>query len=630
MTERLPAAGPPELSAHEQAQLRADVGAETQAARFDLASECQDEFNQSPEGRLQLVCAEEGLSLAEADPSVLLENRHLQVAFSRPLPMPPRIRTRCVGILCEVLGSEEIPEEMPTSAAVTARQADLDDSLTSEAGAESQVNNLVAGVESEQAIAQQLDAEGAELAAGVETATARAEAEIGRNAQRADRNAEQAETIESQGVTIDEQGETIDAQAAAVENLIRTQVSTGNLEHYETETTRLLEAEYEGEELANALAAAESFFAPHRQNLTAMQAIFTPQEVQQVFGGALTGTVTLNLSEQSNADIYRDLFARIDAGFAGDDDRRRAVRSQVEAQLGLSLRPPAQPRNASELQDSLREGRGTERVQVGTETVEEPPNSGIWIEQPIYEEQVIPYNEADALVLSTNPLITVFPDPPGGTQHRVEGVVEGGDPVRIMVDVPPEGAFPAAVVNNRMNEQMMNTVFRSGGMTGVLEHLHGRGDSSLGAAAETDFDSLGQNDMTQSILQAFIGENATLGGRFITGSEMHDLEGGLRHLTPGGDFGAFNQMEPAAVNQLMTALLGDNRADISTNLNLARPHINTGVAETPSYEALYQAMYPDDAANGYPRLRGIIGDSGMGRLDLDLDAPQAGTQTDAL
>ncbi|MDO6730704.1 hypothetical protein Q4577_11795 [Marinovum sp. 2_MG-2023] len=166
-----------------------------------------------------------------------------------------------------------------------------------------------------------------------------------------------------------------------------------------------------------------------------------------------------------------------------------------------------------------------------------------------------------------------------------------------------------------MNEQMMNTVFRNSGMTGVLEHFHGRGDSSLGVSAETDFASLGQNDMTQSIMQAFMGENTTLGGRFLTNGDLNAFREGLLHLTPDGDLGAFNRMDPEVANGLMTAMFGSDRADIQANLDRARPFINTGGVESPNYLALYNNLYPEDAANGYPNLR-AIGGRGADLLNL--------------
>jgi len=296
----------------------------------------------------------------------------------------------------------------------------------------------------------------------------------------------------------------------------------------------------------------------------------------------------------------------------------QATQDAIAAEFGITPTRPAQPRNATEMQTTLKNGRGTEKI-TEMQKVEEPPGSGIYVEKEVViGEEPIPFTEQERLVLATNPRITIFPDPPGGTRHRLEAAVKGTDPVSDYVDIPNEGAFPAADINNRMNEAMMNAVFRNGGMTGALEHFHGRGDSSLGASADTDFDSLGQDDMTQAIMQTFIGENTTLGGRFLRGEELGSMGGGLRHLTPGGDFGAFNRMDPTVANQLMTAMFGSGRADIIANLNRATPFINTGGAETPSFEALYTNLYPEDATNGFARLRGIVGDQGMAMLDLDV------------
>jgi len=82
-------------------------------------------------------------------------------------------------------------------------------------------------------------------------------------------------------------------------------------------------------------------------------------------------------------------------------------------------------------------------------------------------------------------------------------------------------------------------------------------------------------------------------------------------------------MDPATTISLITAMFGSGKANIIANLERARPLINTGGAETPSYEALYDKMHPDDAENGYPRLRGIIGSDGLARLNLEKGTDKA-------
>ena len=55
---------------------------------------------------------------------------------------------------------------------------------------------------------------------------------------------------------------------------------------------------------------------------------------------------------------------------------------------------------------------------------------------------------------------------------------------------------------------------------------------------------------------------------------------------------------------------------MAEGMRRATPIINSGGAVTPSFEALYAGLHPDDVANGYPRLRKIVGEDGMAVLDL--------------
>jgi len=580
MPESFSASEPLAPSAAEVMERQAEVAAERQLACAELATECTDTLNETPEGRLQLVCAEEGLSLDGVEPTEVFNNRHLQVAFSRPLPMTASMRERCVALLRSTLAEEEAPP-----AEVSAQEAEREAALA-------------------------VEIEGAAIAADLVEAEA---VEV-----RVIAAAEEAGSAEVRAITVEEEAgrEAVDTSAAAVENLIRSQVSAGNIDHYEAETARLLAGQYEGEALANAQAAAERFFAPHRENLNAMQAIFTPQEVQQVFGGSLTSTVSLNLAAQSNADIYRDLFTRIDAGFAGDDDRRREVRAQVEAQLGIQLREVERPNNATELQASLREGRGTERVQVGTETVEEPPGSGNWVEQPIYEDQVIPFTPQDKLMLSTNPAVGLYPDPPGSTNYRVEGEVTGADPIRFEVDIPANGAIPEAYINREFNKALITANFHNSGLRGAMEFLATGVDATVPMSTDTGRSAIGQNDVLQKVFEVFHGVNFPLEGRFATQAELQSSQNDLRWLAIDGDLGPTNQINPALSVSLMRAVFGNSQDEITGSLSRAQSVINTGGAEAPSIQRLYQALHPDDAANGYPRLRSIIGDQGMALLEL--------------
>ena len=210
MPEHFSVSEPPAPSAIEVTERQAAIAAERQLACAELATECTETLNETPEGRLQLVCAEEGLSLEAVEPAVLLENRLLASGFRNPLPMAPPMRERCVDILRATLTAAPLPP-----AEVSAEEAEREAALV-------------------------VETEGAAVAAEVVAAES---AEV-----RAITVAEAAEAAEIRTNTVAEAAErdAVETSAAAVENLIKTQVSAGNIDHYEAETARLLEAAYEG------------------------------------------------------------------------------------------------------------------------------------------------------------------------------------------------------------------------------------------------------------------------------------------------------------------------------------------------------------------------------------------------
>ena len=576
----------PQVAAAELAARQAEVGAERQSACQDLASECTDELNQSPEGRLQLVCAEEGLFLGECDPSSLLENRHLQVAFNRPLPMPPRIRERCVGILCEALDQPDLAPATALSEAVAAGQATFDN--TSE----------------EETLLETREAEIDSQIAAAETREVDVDVAI--------------ETSQTEGAELDveiaEQAETIGAQAADIENILKTRVSAGSIAHYRTEATQIIETEYEGEAQAQAIGVLNEQLAVHTARLNAIQSVFTSQEVQQVFGGSLAQTVSLNLRGENNAQIYADVFARIDAGIT-DDSRRREIRSRVEAQLGITPQQQV-PRNAEEMRDSLKKGYGTE-TKTENQTVEEPPGSGNFVEKEVVvSETTIPFSEAFPFVVSHEPYVAMFPKTPESTAYQVEGRVAGMAPVRTVVEIPSTGALPEADIHAAINKAFIAGNFRNAGLNGALEHLCGRSDATLGTSADVSAGAIGQTDMLQNVLQMFGGGLADIRTGFLSAGTLQGMTPDLRWLTVDGDFGAMNQNDPAKVQNMMTALFGASHGEIATNLSKARAVINSGTAEAPSFQALYAAIHPEDAVNGFAGLKAIVGAQGLAEMNL--------------
>ena len=167
-----------------------------------------------------------------------------------------------------------------------------------------------------------------------------------------------------------------------------------------------------------------------------------------------------------------------------------------------------------------------------------------------------------------------------------------------------------------MNEMLVDAVCRNHGLAGGVQGLLGVSDGTLGVATDIDSNAVGRTDVTQGFIGMCLGGNTTLGNRFLTGEEMASIGDEMRHFVPDGDFGAFNRMDATSSAQMMHALFGTGDSEMLQNMQRAQSFINTGGAETPSYQRLYALMYPDDAANGYARLRGIVGETGVAMLNL--------------
>lgn len=297
-----------------------------------------------------------------------------------------------------------------------------------------------------------------------------------------------------------------------------------------------------------------------------------------------------------------------DSGFSQE------FQTAVATEFNLTPHRPEQPRNANELQTALREGSGTREI-VEVRRIEEPPGSGNWVEQEVVVgEEVIPFSPEDKLVLSEVPLVTIHPVREGGEAHRVEGHVAGSDPIGFEVDIPETGALPVGEIHRQMNKQLLDTTFSNAGLNGAMEYLTTGQDAALGTSNDTSAGAIGQADVLQNMMHAFSGYTMDINSRFLTGDELQDITPNLRWFAVDGDFGAANQNDPSQTIRLMQALFGGSQSEINANLHRANSIIDAGLPETPSYQALYARMYPEDVANGYVRLREIVGDEGMARL----------------
>lgn len=293
-----------------------------------------------------------------------------------------------------------------------------------------------------------------------------------------------------------------------------------------------------------------------------------------------------------------------------------ATQAAIATELGITLKGVTPPRNASEAQVALREGRGTEQI-TETQRVEEPPGSGNYVEKEVVvEERPLPFTEADPLLISTDPLVEVFPDPPGSQHHIVRAYVTGSAPSRLGLHIPEHGSLPESDINNFVTSQQTQALLASRGYAGAINELLGAGDSSFGVSSEAVRPTLGQRDPSRVFTQTLLGKDFAADGRFLSQGHLNQMDDNLRSLAIDGNFGALNQLDPELAISLMRGLLGEGQANVMNSLSRLRGVINSGGAENPSYQATYANMYPEDAAAGFPRLRRIVGDSGMARLSL--------------
>jgi len=301
---------------------RAAVQADTQAACADLRHQCEAALNESPAGRLQLVAAQAGLDLPAEKQAELLDQPQIALYFKRPLPMKEAFLQKCLKVLRDQLTLTSAKVEIAVPSSKAEDSAEL------------------------QAVATSIETRVAVKEGELESTQISVEAKRERNAQT---EAERDEALRKAA-----------AAEASVDKFLRTGVDAGNLAHYRQATEQYSEDQY-GEGTAEYKAFnnfAEKKFAQYETKLNAMQAVFTREEIQAVFGGSLANTVTLNLRSNNQAEIYADVFARINAGIA-DEDRRREVRAQVEAQLGIKSFP-AKAKTGGDVNDIYKRGYGVE------------------------------------------------------------------------------------------------------------------------------------------------------------------------------------------------------------------------------------------------------------------------------
>ena len=200
------------------------------------------------------------------------------------------------------------------------------------------------------------------------------------------------------------------------------------------------------------------------------------------------------------------------------------TQAAIASELGISLHGVAPPRNASDLQRSLREGRGVER-ETEIRRVEEPPGSGNFVEREVVvSEKPIPFTEADPILINTDPLIEAFPVSPGSRTHIVKAHVSGGAPSKLRLDIPEHGSLPENDINNFVVSQQTQALLANRGYAGAINDLFGAGDSSLGISGEAVQPAFGQATPSRVLTQTLLGSDFAADGRFLSQGHLDQID----------------------------------------------------------------------------------------------------------
>lgn len=125
-----------------------------------------------------------------------------------------------------------------------------------------------------------------------------------------------------------------------------------------------------------------------KADLTKVTGIATPENPQEAaILRQIVTTTPVSWKAESPEVRYSAILTAIDAGNLSDDTRRRAKEA-----LGIRLNETPSVTTGSDVESALREGRGTERRQVGTRRVQDP-ETGEWRDEPIYEDVPLAYDK---------------------------------------------------------------------------------------------------------------------------------------------------------------------------------------------------------------------------------------------
>lgn len=326
--------------------------------------------------------------------------------------------------------------------------------------------------------------------------------------------------------------------------------------------------------------------------LAEVASVFTPEQQQQIFGGDLQNNAKLNLGGGSQYEVYKPLFDQIDAGELSDDDKKK-LKEQVSEKLGIKL--TGKPENAAQLKSQI-------------SMLEEAEAEGRTDEQG----NPIKFEKATAITLNESPQVIAYPNPTGASDYIAEGRVDGSDPIYLEFDRQDS----EEEINSGINQQLYRSVMGNSDLSGIMEAMLGTGADATGTVSEkTETDALGNDDHMEALLQMDLGMNFVLHGRFLNMDEINQIKDNARWKVPGGDFGGFNAIDPQGQAALMRGLGFDKGGEGQQNMRRAGD-LYRGDTGSPSYEELYNLMYPGDKDNDYERLRGIVGDKTFKRLEL--------------
>ncbi len=254
-----------------------------------------------------------------------------------------------------------------------------------------------------------------------------------------------------------------------------------------------------------------------QRELNSVSAITTPNNPQEAAVlQQIVASTPVTWKAESPSVRYEAILTAIDAGNLSDDTKRRAREA-----LGVRLNTPPTIRTGSDVQDALREGRGTE-TRYRTERVEEPPGSGNYVEKQVPYEVPLEYDEKHPLEVRDG--VSAYPTEDGKT--RIEAKI--GDRT---FPFETSGNISGPELGLKVNAFIVNYLMQQKGLAGATN----QGVLSENAAIDLDNTGAARGQayrMAEMSMDYLLGAGRGRDGEILTDQEMKRLDWSYQWFMP--------------------------------------------------------------------------------------------------